>query len=173
MCECEAATPAPVVFEVNVDVEVVHTTDQATEDFTAWHLVHCKRVSDNVTTNVHRYFTYICRTFCNFWRCLCLNQRLIRLTAVTVNDLWIFYRRFKHFAKMNSAVKQNLKGNDLYALLPTFPEKTWKMTQNHMDSEFLKVSIANLLCEFLSSMCICQGMLGDLSNGGYTTNHVA
>ena len=35
-------------------------------------------------------------------------------------------------------VKQNLKGHHLRSSLPIFPEKTLKLTTDHMDSSFIR-----------------------------------
>ena len=57
--------------------------------YTTFYIVKTTRLSDNVTTTVHR--------------------------------------RFRDFADMNSAIKQNLKGHQMWSSLPSLPEKTLKV----------------------------------------------
>ena len=47
------------------------------------------------------------------------------------------HRRFRDFVDMFSLVKQNFKGHHLRSSLPEFPEKTLKLTTNHMDPGFI------------------------------------
>mmetsp|Transcript_17466 Transcript_17466/g.15749 ORF Transcript_17466/g.15749 Transcript_17466/m.15749 type:complete len:332 (+) Transcript_17466:25-1020(+) len=78
------------------------------------------------------------------------------------------HRRFKDFADMFSQVKQNFKGHHLRSSLPIFPEKTLKLTTDHMDPTFindrrekLSTFLANLLTiPHVSEMTCIKAFLG-------------
>ena len=47
------------------------------------------------------------------------------------------HRRFRDFADMNSQIKQNLKGHQIWSSLPSLPEKTLKFLVDHSDPAFI------------------------------------
>lgn len=60
-------------------------------------------------------------------------------------------RRFKDFADMFSQVKQNFKGHHLRSSLPELPERTLKLTTDHMDPSFI-ADRKNKLHEFITAL---------------------
>ena len=49
----------------------------------------------------------------------------------------VVHRRFRDFATMNSQIKQNLKGHQIWSSLPNLPEKTLKFLVDHNDPAFI------------------------------------
>jgi len=47
------------------------------------------------------------------------------------------HRRFRDFADMNSQIKQNLKGHQIWSSLPPLPDKTLKFLVDHNDPAFI------------------------------------
>jgi hypothetical protein len=49
----------------------------------------------------------------------------------------VVHRRFRDFADMNSQIKQNLKGHQIWSSLPNLPDKTLKFLVDHNDPAFI------------------------------------
>ena len=49
----------------------------------------------------------------------------------------VVHRRFRDFADMNSQIKQNLKGHQIWSSLPNLPDKTLKFLVDHNDPAFV------------------------------------
>jgi hypothetical protein len=62
---------------------------------------------------------------------------LVKTTRKMDNVNTSVHRRFKDFADMFSQVKQNFKGHHLRSSLPELPDKTLKLTTDHMDPLFI------------------------------------
>ena len=62
---------------------------------------------------------------------------VLRVTRVSDRASTIVHRRFRDFADMNSQVKQNLKGHQIWTSLPALPDKTLKFLVDHNDPAFI------------------------------------
>lgn len=93
------------LFDISIDdKDTMFTPDETDSNMgngrVTWYLIKVVRLSDKVTTAVHR--------------------------------------RFRDFADLNSNIKQNFKGHHLRSSLPPLPDKTLKITTNHLDPAFIE-----------------------------------